>query len=326
MQPPALNLTIESDLEQLHLQVLIPFMQTMPNGMLEVSPGVNLHYRYILPDDVSSMIVLLPGRAESAIKYAELCYQLYVAGFAIFIFDHRGQGLSSRPENNPQIGHVEHFKQYVDDAQLLINQVAKRLVDDSVALNLLAHSMGGSIGSCLLIRQPELFQNAVLCSPMLGINSFVPEVVAIAAAKLGLFCESCLHKRPSYFIGQGDYRPVDFTRNKLTSSPIRYKLMMQLLEQEPALVLGGVSNQWLIQAIDMMKHVRQHAGKIQTPTKVLMALDDRIVDNRAIKQVTEKFVHADLVQFPGANHEILFESDTIRTKALESIIEHFCAG
>ena len=40
--------------------------------------------------------MVVNGRTEYAEKYAELFYDLKDLGFSLYIYDHRGQGLSSR--------------------------------------------------------------------------------------------------------------------------------------------------------------------------------------------------------------------------------------
>ncbi len=68
-------------------------------------------------------VVVVNGRTESYLKYQELAYELTQQGYQVLMFDHRGQGLSTRLTDNPHKGHIEDFQQYVDDMHQLISRL-----------------------------------------------------------------------------------------------------------------------------------------------------------------------------------------------------------
>ena len=122
-------------------------------------------------------IVISNGRTESFIKYKEVVYDLWHAGYSVYVFDHRGQGFSGRilqPASEGssseakralrEIGHVERFNDYVDDLKTFVDRVVKP--DSNRNLALLTHSMGGAIASLYLQKHSGDFAAAVLMSPM----------------------------------------------------------------------------------------------------------------------------------------------------------------
>ena len=100
--------------------------------------------RFVKIDTTSSLgaLVILNGRTETFLKYCELAREWQNLGFAIYMMDHRGQGLSGRLLEDRQKGHLVHFNDFVSDV--------KTFVDDIVAPNhnniyALGHSVGGAV-------------------------------------------------------------------------------------------------------------------------------------------------------------------------------------
>lgn len=316
-------LSTEEKLLSNYPNLYLPFINAMNKGDLEVGEGIQLHYRYAMPENAKSIVVLMPGRSESVVKYAELCYQFVQSGYALLIYDHRGQGLSTRPSSNPQIGHVDKFTDYIDDAECVVKELVSTLFPAHLPVHLLAHSMGGAIGAGALIRMPEVFTSAVLCAPMIGINAPIPPAAASVIAKLGLFKEKLTRFSPSYFVGQTDFEVKAFEDNQLSSSKVRYDFFMQTHQEDSALQLGGIGNNWLIEALKLMQYVLDNANQIKIPVTVLRAMEEQIVDNDATKRMSTRLENGVLVDVPGARHEILFERDALRNIGLAHIVQTF---
>jgi len=77
----------------------------------------NLKIRYVrfTSPQHRRVILVVPGRIESYIKYPELAYDLFMCGYDVVILDHRGQGRSERLLEDSHRGHVVEFGDYVDD-------------------------------------------------------------------------------------------------------------------------------------------------------------------------------------------------------------------
>jgi lysophospholipase len=225
-----MQLTKEAELSEKYESVIKPwFVNEMESGFWILADGTSLHYRYAHHVQAKSVIVISSGRVECAAKYAELIYDLYQNGHSVFIHDHRGQGLSERPLDNPHFGYISDFKQYVEDFERIIDDLLSPMLADKYAeerppLHLLCHSMGSAIGILLVKARPELFSKAVFCSPMFGITPPLPPWIANIVVKVGVLFNRIKGKTCSYFFGQGDYSPTAFYKNRLMSSKVRYEI------------------------------------------------------------------------------------------------------
>ncbi len=271
------------------------------------------------------VILVSPGRIESYVKYAELAYDLFYCGFDVLIIDHRGQGRSGRMLSDTHRGHVVHFSDYVDDLERLWHQeIAPGPWRRRYAL---AHSMGGAITSLFLQRNPQAFDAVALCAPMFGIVLRLPEWVVRHILD---WAEERPHIREGYAVGTGRWQALPFALNILTHSRQRYRRNLRFYADDPQLRVGGPTYHWVREGILAGEQVLAGAGAMQTPTLLVQAQDDRVVDNRAQDRycaLRAAAGHPCAGKTPlvieGAYHEILFEKDAMRAKALHSIIDFF---
>ncbi|XQW85390.1 alpha/beta fold hydrolase [Thalassotalea piscium] len=291
--------------------------------------NIKIHFATFTNQTNHQCLVISPGRVESYIKYQELAFELYQHGYNIFIIDHRGQGLSQRMTTNPHKGYVKRFDDYADDlATFITGHVNPSCLPGTKPL-LLAHSMGGAIGTRVLQLHPNLVKAAVLSSPMFAINSGgIPLWLAKNLIHSGAFLNNVLSSEPWYFLGQNDYKAKEFADNILTHSPSRYQTFIKRYQQHQHVQLGGVTFQWLSQALQTNKDIFNDIDKIKTPVLILQAGEDSIVDSAT----QDDFCHA-LYQrntqlcsshkpykINGAYHELFFEDDTYRQQALNKTL------
>jgi len=281
-----------------------------------VTSGANLAYAYSIPDQAKYTIVISSGRIESLLKYKELIWEFFNNNIAVFILDHRGQGLSVRALKNPQIGHIEDFSQYTADFNQFNLQVIDKLAKGKRFL--LAHSMGSAIAHNYLSDYKHSFEKAIFCAPMFGINTgniplWLAKVLAVYLNKLG-FGER-------YAPGQSNYQTKDFNDNELTNSKARYQIFTECYQSNESIKLGGTSIAWLNSAFKSMAKVFYKPTDI--PSLILQAQADTIVCNQAQTLVHNKMPLSKLVILENGKHELLCETDIIREKAL-SLIYAFC--
>lgn len=275
-------------------------------------------------------IILVPGRIEGYLKYKETIYDLFQQKFNVVVIDHRGQGISERLTPNKHQGYVEHFDDYVTDLHSLINLVSAGTCKNN--LYLLAHSMGGAISALYLQQYPKTFTAAVLSSPMIAINSgALPQFIANAIVNTGLFFNQIISDTPWYFIGQNDYKSNDFANNNLTHSESRYAIFEQLYKENKDIQLGGVTYKWLAEAIDANKQIMGNVNKITTPTLVIQAGADTIVDNISQNTFCQQLFDSNAKSCPTgkplvidhAKHELFFEIDEYRQPTIDATVEWF---
>lgn len=287
--------------------------------------GVPICFVRFRAESHQRVIVISPGRIEGYVKYAELAFDLFNCGFDVLIVDHRGQGLSGRMLEDTHRGHVEKFSDYVDDFSLFWQQ--------QVAFGpwrrryILAHSMGGAIATLFLRRCPQACDAIALCAPMFGIIIRLPEWMV---RQLLDWSESHQRIRENYAMGTGSWYPLPFGLNVLTHSKTRYRRNLGFYADNPALRVGGPTWHWVREAVLAGEQVLTDVAGDNTPTLLIQAEDERVVDNRTHDRYCElraaaghpcEGIHPLVIA--GAYHEILFEKDKMRADALHAIVAFF---
>ena len=325
---PTFAFTQEDKLTKLLSTEIADFWQTGQFSSFQGIDNTRINYASFIAEKPNNCLVITPGRSESYIKYQELAFDLAKLNINIFIIDHRGQGLSERLLDNPHKGYVKQFDDYTDDLHTFINTLVKPQCATNQQPLLLAHSMGGAIATRLIQKYPNAVKATLLASPMIAINKGgLPEWLAISLITSGNFLNQLINDQAWYFIGQGDYQAKDFASNNLMHSQIRYQKFIDLYQAQPELQLGGVTFNWLKQAVLTQQKIFAELDKISSPITIMQAGNDTIVDNSAqdnfchqlnqlkpsLCQQSKPFV------IEGAKHELLFESDEYRDQALTFI-------
>ena len=307
-----------------HQQHIEPFWNSqVSQGFLSGKDGVDIAYAYVIHPEAKNSIAISSGRIESLIKYKELVFNLYHAGFSVFIHDHRGQGLSGRVSEYSQHGHVQDFDDYVVDFKIFYDKVIARKAQQKPML--LCHSMGSAIGALYTLSYPQDFAKVVFCAPMFGIRPALPEWLVCGLVYAHLWLNKLFSTKPWYFLGQGDYKPEPFAHNPLSQSQARYQIFRDTYDDHPQVQLGGVTNRWLAAAHNAMSTIRQKASDIQQPILMLQAGADKIVDNRQQTLVAKRIPRCNILTYTDARHELLMEADKYRDPCLRAIIQFFSA-
>jgi lysophospholipase len=324
----AANFTTEKNLQQEYNTNIDDFWNTGKFDHFNGVKNIRVNYASFVSANHKKCLVVVPGRSESYLKYKELSYDLYRQGFNLFIIDHRGQGLSERMLDNRYKGYVEKFDDYVEDLHtLMTNTVIPhcQTLPEHKAPYLLAHSLGGAISALYLTKYPNDIQAAVLSSPMIAINAGdTPTWLAEGVVKALHHMVSLFTKNSWYFFGQTDKNLSPFDDNSQSHSILRYQLFTELYQQQEILQLGGVTFAWLAQAIKAKQKIFESLNKISTPTLVLQAGKDTIVDNMAQTEFCQRLHKLNKQSCPngkptvieGARHELFFEQDKYRIPAL----------
>lgn len=272
-------------------------------------------------------VLLLGGRGEYIERYQETVEELLNRGFAVWMLDWRGQGMSTRPLPDPLKHHVLDFEHYLDDAEILLDQhilptLAQNLPGQPLLM--VAHSMGGHLGLRLLARRPELFARAVISAPMIDFLGGGPAMRAFARL---VFRAGCRLGRTDRFGPGTPPRPKlnpPFENNRLTSCPDRFEASAALLRAMPDVHLGGATWGWLRAATKSQASLQGEAHKITMPTLVAIAGADQIVDNPTTRAFVRRLPRGEALELPGARHELLREHDRTRIP-LWAAIDRFLA-
>ncbi len=326
-------------------------------GEYRLQTGVRIAYGVLAqPGDATprAAVVIANGRTESYLKYRELALTLWCRGYAVYMPDHRGQGLSTRvlayrdgvtrrredetPGQYVNRGHVEDFDNHVGDLEHFVHQV----VPANVPRLLLAHSMGGAIGLRLLQKQPALFVAAALSSPMLGVP------VQFACGGLAAWGEQ--RGRDAYVPGSGPWADEERYpyREDLafllrvgwhyTGSPVRHDLWHRefaLPRRAPDgriedLRIGGPTLGWFAAACDIVDKLQSDAARVRIPVLVLIAADDTVIPEGRQRALCAAIAAnaappggCRAVRIDEARHEMFIERDQARDRLLSEVFAFF---
>ncbi len=295
---------------------VFPFFlnNTELNFMMSHDDQVRLHYGILHNDSAKSngnLIVFLPGRSEPFYKYSELAYDLYQEGYSFAFLDHRGQGGSSRELPDLEKGHVKSFKYYVRDIETFMDQIVIKLGYKKNYL--MAHSMGAAAALMLMADRPNIFEKAVLSSPMLEPNTgkYKPSVALAYATVLRI-----AGKGDEYAPGEKGYETPIFEGNEVTHSYVRREMATFLYEHYDQFKLGGVTVDWIATSLGTNNRFALKYKKIKTPLIMLKPGMDTVVFTDRQDKLCQKAKDCTLVEYPQGKHELFMEVDSIRDDIL----------
>lgn len=260
-------------------------------------------------------VCLFGGRSEFIEKYFEVIADLRRRGFAVATMDWRGQGGSQRMLANPRKGHVRGFREYDRDLVRFMKDIV--LPDCPPPFIGLAHSMGGNI----LLRNATMpglwFERIVLVAPMIAIVDGTLGHLNFnvrAYAELG----SALGLSTAYVVGGADEAGgyQKFEGNALTSDYERWARTKAVLDLAPGLGLGSPTVGWLKSALRSCARISHpdYPSQIHVPLLIFAASDDSVVSTPAIEAFAVRVKVASCILMPNSRHEILQETDAVRTR------------
>nr|WP_144928876.1 alpha/beta hydrolase [Paenibacillus bovis] len=136
-------------------------------GHFTANDGVKLFFRAWIPQEPKGFLILIHGAGEHSGRYAHIGETCLKENIGIIAPDLRGFGKSGGPR-----GHVNHFSDYIDDLEILINLFKKRY--ESAPLFIFGHSLGGLIAIRYGQLCPHKANGFILSSPALGIRIQLP--------------------------------------------------------------------------------------------------------------------------------------------------------
>lgn len=278
--------------------------------------GVELVYRVHRAPRAKAGVVLLPGRTEAIIKYAEVARDLVAQGFTTYALTLRGQGEAGRMLADPEKGYVAYFDDYVADTHQFLSTVVR---PEQRRVFVLAHSLSGGVAVTVVDQHPGDVDALVLSAPMLEIDlgAFPPPVAASLAAGV---CDAT--DGSGWALGSGPYREeTDFAANTVSQSEPRWTWKVQQLRDDASIRLGGLTWRWLCQALVGSSHASQLGRYSTTPTLLLQAGLDSFVKPGGQARYCADAPRCTLSRLEDGRHELLQEKDAVRDLALSRVVK-----
>jgi lysophospholipase len=288
--------------------------------------------------EAKKAIVILTGRVEPMLKYAELVYDLRNKGYSLFLMDHRGQGYSERLLPQSHKGYVKSFDHYVSDFGTFVETIVNPLENGKrkfEKIYVMAHSMGAAVAT-LYFAKPgsQAISAAAFSSPMYELN--LGKYPRIAAE--GLLLWSLVRNKMTDYVPDGadfdwsykfdgnDIQKHGHADNDKTHSPWRFSAERALVQKEPTVALGSPTFQWVGAAITATDKIDRFAPRIKTPILMFQAGLDRVVNAEGQNRFMKRSGNTKAIVFPNSHHEVFQEIDAIRNEALSSALQYFEAN
>lgn len=318
----------EINYKENYKKIVLPIEEALQGQEYVGMNNIKIHYaHYATNKNANQCIVIVPGKGEPLVKYAEVIQTLN-SGFnknkyQFFIIDHRGMGMSERILKKKPLDefktHVDFFDNYVLDLKMLMDEVVMNAKCQSIYG--LAHSMGGAVALGFEKEFPGYFTKLALVSPMLKIQTGkIPYEAAFKIVAANVF----LGKKAEYAPGEKTYEgETKFEENNQTTSLVRYQMMTHLSEKYPETRLGGVTNNWLYESMKFTNELRSNYFSFKVPMRVYTAQTEKYSDLNEMKSLCLN--SGDCSYYPTflSKHELLFEKDLVRTLVVVNLLDFF---
>lgn len=277
--------------------------------------------------DAKGTVVISHGFTETAEKYLEVIYYFVKNGYHVYQPEHCGHGRSYRLVDDLSLVHIDRYERYVHDL-LSVAEMAKE-EHPGLPLFLFGHSMGGGIAAAVLSAQPDLFEKAVLSSPMIRpLTGTVPWLSAKLIARL-----LCITGRKKQYIPGG--RPFDGKERFEDSASTcreRFEYYQKKRNAEPLYQMSTASCGWLNEAAKLNRYLMSEGWKhIKIPILIFQAHDDMFVYAEEQDRFAEKIkssgqTSVQIIRVAETKHEIFNSCNQTLVNYWDQVFRFFSDG
>ncbi len=279
--------------------------------------GTKLVYYHTCPENPKATVVLVHGMAEFFGKYHEYIWYLYRAGFEVFFMEQRGHGYSEGKAPEYDVIYIDNYETYVKDLYAFVTEKVIPLSDDRARF-MIAHSMGGCIGTLFLEEHPDIFKAAILSSPMLKMKSadyspLVVELISLYALITG--------KRKKLAPGQHGFRPNPNFSGSSATSRARFDYQLSQRINDPMNRMTGASFGWAMASLKATRKVIKNASTIRIPVTVMTAGQDHLIDSAGYEAFGKAVPQALFHPYENSRHEIFNSDDESRKRYFGDVLD-----
>ncbi len=276
-------------------------------------------------------VLLLPGYGETMDKYAEVVRDIHAGPegrhATVYIVDHRGQGLSGREppvRHDPRLAFVSDYNVYVSDLERFVREVICGKNGPPDRLCLVAHSMGGLIGSLLAARNPGMFSALTLSAPLYQLAADAPIAGTVMRALLHLFLSCGQGHKMVFFrrhpVVDESFQIVD--AHRMSHDRLRCEWCKDMQRAIPLTVMT-FTYRWLVEVTRAYTELERICQNITCPVEILQAERDTIVQNAAHLRLARKMPNATVICTGHEGfHEQFVETDEIRDQLIAACLRN----
>lgn len=258
------------------------------------SDGYRLKFRHWAAENPRGIVIALHGIQSHSGWYDYSSRRLAEAGFAVYFPDRRGSGL-----NGFQRGHAAHAMRLLNDVRSLRqlafdeNRCSDTQATSQLPITILGISWGGKLAAALAALFPQEFGRLVLLYPGL-VTKIRPTWSQLLRLNLARDLEIVKHHIPIPLEDPALFTQVPEWQSFIANDP---------------LALHTVSSSFLNAGRELDRIVRTHRVRIIQPTLLMLAEDDAIIDNAAVRQRVNQFGTRQLRTqvYAAARHTLEFE-------------------
>ncbi len=239
--------------------------------------------------DARGAVLLTHGYAEHRARYAEAIATWNSLGLIVASYDLRGHGHSEGPR-----GHVRKFRDYVTDAEDVIEEASK---DERWAAAgkpaLFGHSLGGLISTHVALSRQNRYSGLAMTSPFFGLAMKVPAV----QKALGRVVSRVVPRLPQ--------------KSGLAGRDLTHDADRARKYDEDPLLVQHVTVGWFVQSEAAQVALEELAPFVKLPVFCLIAGDDRVADANKAERLANSFASEDkeVRLVDGRFHELLNEPE-----------------
>lgn len=235
-------------------------------------------------------VVAVHGIQSHSGWYKDSSMAMARCGWDVYFADRRGSGLNGRDR-----GHADHGTRLLNDLKIVVDLARREHPNRPITL--LGLSWGGKLASAFAATHADLIQRLVLLYP--ATDSVVgPNVWNRIQLRLARH-----HDVRKRLVALPFTDPALFTN---------VKEFQHRIQNDP-LALNAVTSGFLNATADLDRIVHQDKANITAPTLLMLAEDDRIVNNRKVKQRISSWPISDLstIEYSAAEHTLEFCSQRL---------------
>ena len=269
----------------------------------ETTDGKKLYLQAWEPEsERKAAMLLVHGLGEHSSRYAHFAEFLNTKGIAVYTFDGRGHGKSSKPKVT---AYFERASKYVQDVDDLYNKM-KAYVGDTPCF-ILGHSMGGGmVTQYVLTHQPEA-TGIVLSAPgLMAGDDISPFLIKISGFLSKVAPKLKAVKLDSSHLSHDPQVKIDYDADELVYSK-------------------GIPARTGAELLKMIDDIQGKMDQFDLPVLLLHGTEDHLVNINGTKLLYSKATSTDktLKLYEGFYHELLneVEKDRVMKDIVDWILE-----
>lgn len=285
-------------------------------GQLRSFDGTKLNYYVATPKAPKASIVIVHGMAEFWCKYHEYIWYLYQAGYQVFFMEQRGHGYSEGKVAEPDLIYVDNYKTYVEDLLIFIDNIVVP-ASDGLKKFMIAHSMGGAVGTLFLEKNPGYFDGVILSSPMLRMKAgqMSPAVLFLIKLYATLF-----GKKKKLGPKQKHFNPNTPIETSSAKSKPRFEYQLNYRRKDEHYQAGSATFGWAVASMSVTNTLPKQYDRIKIPVNIMTAGDDHLVDITACDEFKAKVPQAVIHHYPDSRHEIFNADEATRKQYFTDVL------